>query len=157
MRKCLIFHTFVMALVKKKSGERGEKQQPDYNYFIARREGEIFWKKDKESLGFALKVSSGFERTGVLDLGPESGWRWWRPKRHCLKTSLGWVFKVPLFLLLAKQNWIDAWLTTSRHIAMPHLFPLSETYASQTCLSASKPSSHLAQPWLEHTWLLNGP
>lgn len=44
-----------MALVKKKRGERGEEQQPDFSYFIARREEEIFWKKDKESLGFALK------------------------------------------------------------------------------------------------------
>lgn len=42
MRKCLIFHTFVMALVKKKRGERGEEQQPDFSYFIAHREEEIF-------------------------------------------------------------------------------------------------------------------
>lgn len=86
-----------MALVKKKRGERGEKQQPDFNYFIARREEEIFWKKDKESLGFALKVSSGFERTGVLDLGSESGWRWWRTKRHCSKHPSVGSSKCPCF------------------------------------------------------------
>lgn len=86
-----------MALVKKKRGERGEKQQPDFNYFIARRKEEIFWKKDKVSLGFALKVSSGFERTGVLDLGAESGWRWWRTKRHCSKHPSVGSSKCPCF------------------------------------------------------------
>ena len=102
-----------MVLVKIK---KDRKQQPEFNYLMACRAGEILWKNDNQPFRFTLKMPLGFEMPGVL--GPVTRVRPGTVKGREAPpdTFLGCVFKaVDVSLLPTKSN-----LTPCLDIKIPH-------------------------------------